>query len=132
MLASSSMDNGARGSKPARTESSIARSLTFLAMGPATPIEGSAIDGIVDVRAEAKLRRIGLADDDGAGVAQPLDQEAVRRRYEILQERGAPRRADALDRQQILDRMGKAVERPLRLAARQFGVALPRLRQQLS
>src|SRR5580700_2149339 len=105
MLASSSMDNGARGSKPARTESSIAKSLTFLAMGPATPI-----DGIVGVRAEAKLRRVGLADDDGAGVAQPLDQEAVRRRYEILQERGAPGRADALDRQQILDRMRKAVE----------------------
>ena len=95
-------------------------------------VEGRAIDGIVGVRAEAKLRRVGLADDDGAGVAQPLDQEAVRRRYEILQERGAPGRADALDRQQILDRMRKAVERPLRLAARQLGVALPRLRQQLS
>ena len=36
-------------------------------------VEGRAIDGIVGVRAEAKLRRIGLADDDGAGVAQPLD-----------------------------------------------------------
>src|SRR4029077_1072734 len=31
-----------------------------------------------------------------------------------------------------LTALGKAVERPLRLAARQLGVALPRLRQQLS
>ena len=64
------------------------------------------------VGARPELRRVGLADDDGAGRLEPLDHERVRLRHVVLEDLRPPGRADPLRRRQVLDRHRHAVQRP--------------------
>ena len=59
----------------------------------------------------AELRRRRLADEDGAGLAQPADGHRVLGRHLVGEDQRAHRRPDALGEQQILDRERHAVER---------------------
>ena len=69
-----------------------------------------------------ELRRRGLADDDGAGGAQPRDDDRVLVGHPVLQDPRALGGALALHRREVLDRDRHAVERPVRRAARQAPV----------
>jgi hypothetical protein len=86
-------------------------------------------DGVVGVRAESELGRVGLADDDGTGAPHARHHQPVVRRHMIGQRR-AERGADAGRRGHVLDGQRKAVQRPATLAARQFRIAGIGLRQQ--
>ena len=66
------------------------------------------IDG---VGAGREFRRIGLAEDDGAGLAQPLDRGGILVGHEILVERRAEGGADALGERHVLDHDRQAVQR---------------------
>ena len=68
-------------------------------------------DRVERVAARAELRRVGLADDDGARRLEPLDREGVVVGHVVLEDLRAPRGADALGRRQVLDRHRHAVER---------------------
>jgi hypothetical protein len=60
--------------------------------------------------AEPELGRVGLADEDGAGVAQAPGQSRVGRRHVLGVERGAVGGGDPLRRDEILDRKRQAPE----------------------
>jgi hypothetical protein len=44
---------------------------------PLDRVAGDAEDGVEGVRAGGELRHVGLADEDRAGVADPLDEQVV-------------------------------------------------------
>ena len=70
---------------------------------------GQAIDA---ARPEAELRRVGLADQNGAGVPQPLDAEFVAC-GNVVPERQRPiGRAHAFGVREVLDRERKPLQRP--------------------
>ena len=62
-------------------------------------------------RAHGELVEVGLADDDGAGGAQPLDDGGVVRRPPALEDLRRARRRDAPRAQVVLQRDGHAGER---------------------
>src|SRR6266481_4796305 len=63
-------------------------------------VERAAKHVVVGVGAEPELRRVGLADDDGAGTLDALDVNRVGGRHEILEDARALGGADALGRGQ--------------------------------
>ena len=86
-----------------------------------------AVDRIVGMRAQPEFRRVGLADDDRAGLAHALDHDAVGRRHEVFENRRALGHRHALDRGEVLHRLGKAVQRADVRSLGKLGVARPRL-----
>ena len=95
-------------------------------------VERPAEHVVVGVGAEPELRRVGLADDDGAGALDALDHDGVGGRHEILEDARALRGADALGRGQVLDRLGQAVHPAANFAARQLVVARLGLRNEIA
>src|SRR5215468_4724679 len=72
------------------------------------------------MRAQAKFRSVGLANEDRSGIAQALDHKAIGGGYEVLENRRALSRANVLDRLQVFHCMGNAMQRTQVLAARQL------------
>ena len=85
-------------------------------------IAGRLEDRVVADGAVAELRHIGLADDDGARFLQPLDDDVVLVRREVLVEHRAHGGDQVLGRHQILDADRHAGERAHFLALRELGV----------
>ena len=84
------------------------------AAGRARLVVGVARDAVhlvIGVRAEPEFRRVGLADEDRAGLAQPFDHDAVGGRNGVLEDRRAEGVRKILDGGEILHREGKAVQR---------------------
>ena len=92
-------------------------------------IEGGAEDLVEGLRAGPELRRVGLADGDGAGAAQPLDDQRVDVGHVVAVDRRAPRRANPLGRDEVLVGDGQPEEGADRVAPREGGVGRSRLRQ---
>ena len=90
-----------------RDAGAAARSARGLAL--VVGVERAAEHVVVGVGAEPEFRRVGLADDDGAGALHALDHDGVGGRHEILEDARALRGADALGRGQVLDRLREAV-----------------------
>ena len=67
-------------------------------------VAGCAIDGIEGLGAEAEFGGVGLADDDRARRAKPLDEDRILSWHEALEQRRAHRHGHALHRREILDR----------------------------
>ena len=89
-------------------------------------IVGLAAEPVVALRQRAHRE---LRDEDRAGVAQPLDDGGVVVEDLILKRAGAPRRRDALGREQVLRAPGDAVKRPSVSAGADLAIGLRRLRQ---
>ena len=83
---------------------------------------------VVGVALQGQLGDIGLAEDDGAGAAQPRHRQLVGVRNEVGVEPRAPGRAQAPDEQVVLDRHRNAVEGAQRRALRPARGARPRRR----
>ena len=82
------------------------------------------------VRAESKLRRVGLADEDRAGSPQPLDEERIVRGHMIVMEPRAPGRTQPARLREILHGMRESMQRPARDPACELVVAVLGLREQ--
>jgi hypothetical protein len=74
------------------------------------------------LRAGAELGRVGLADDDGPGGAQALDEQAVAVGHVVAVDGRAERGAQTGGERQVLHRQRQPVQRPGRVAARQRGI----------
>ena len=86
-----------------------------------------AVDLVVGMRAQAELRRVGLADKHRALPAQALRHDAVVRRHVARQRAAAHRRHHAGDSRQILGRLRKTMHPAARQTLRQQHIALTRL-----
>ena len=82
------------------------------------------------MRAQPEFRRVGLADDDRAGLAHALDHDAVGRRHEVFEDRRALGHRHAFDRGEVLHRLGEAMQRADVFAPGNLGVAPTRLGKQ--
>ena len=87
-------------------------------------IAGYAEHLIEGVRAQAELRRVGLADHNTAGRFHALHQQAILCRNKIAQQWRTLRGGNAGDVAQVFDRLRHAVHPAHRLAARQLRIAL--------
>jgi hypothetical protein len=83
------------------------------------------------LRAEAELRHVGFADDDGAGGLLALHHAAIEVRNKIAVQRRSVGGADARSLVQVFHSDGNAVERPEPLAFGQRFVRCRGLRHQL-
>jgi hypothetical protein len=80
-------------------------------------IAGRAVDAVGGVGAGTELRRIGLGQNDAAGVAYARNAVFVGRRHGVLEQQRAPGRAQALGGLQVLHADRQAGQRPWILAA---------------
>ena len=78
------------------------------------------------LRSRAELRRVRLADDDRAGVTEPLDEQRILGRHEIPVDRRPECRPDPVGGLQILVRDRQAVQRPDLPAVGQVFIGEPR------
>ena len=101
----------ASGTMPARDRDRRTAGRSGRAQRGIPRIEGRAEQRIDGVGAGREFRRIGLAEDDRAGLAQPLDRGGVLVRYEILVERRTEGGADALGERHVLDDHRQAMQR---------------------
>lgn len=104
-------DNG-RGAATAATRS--ARQVVRVARQP--------VDQVVGLVGQRQFRRVGLAEDDGAGGLQTCDHGCVGAGDEVLAAERAGRRDEICRVEGVLDRDGYAVQRPEGVAA--FGGAI--------
>ena len=79
-------------------------------------IDGAPVDEVVALEAHQELGAVGLADDDGARLAQAIHRHVVGVGHERPQARGADGRDDAFGGEAVLDRHRHAVKRPERLS----------------
>ena len=91
-------------------------------LGRVIGVERPAEDLVERLRAGAELGRIGLADRDGAGRLDALDDQPVVLRHVVLVDRRAPRGAETARRHEVLVRDGQAEQRAAVLAAGERGV----------
>ena len=74
-------------------------------------VDGGAEDLVVSLRAGAKFRRVGFAQTNGSGGAEPFHQQGILPRDVIAKDARAERGADAAHRLQVLVGDGEAVKR---------------------
>ncbi|MCY1398697.1 hypothetical protein D9M71_137330 [compost metagenome] len=87
-------------------------------------IAGGAEHAVVALRAQAKLRHVGLADEDRATGPHPRDADGVLGRHLLGEDRRAHGGTNARGGGQVLHRLGHAVHPAQPLTARQLAVAL--------
>ena len=87
-------------------------------------IAGRAEDGIAGVAAGGPFRRIGLAEDDGAGRAQPCDRTLIGGGHIVTQQGAAIGGAHPGGVLRILDQDGESVQRAVILSAQDRGLGL--------
>ncbi len=93
-------------------------------------VQRRAEDGIVGVRAKTEFRHIGLADEDGPGLAQPCHHRAISFRDMVAEERRALGGRQARHVLQVFHGNRQAVQGTDGAAARQDFVMLPRFGHQ--
>ena len=85
-------------------------------------VVGGAVDRVVALVVGEQQRHVGLAEQHGPGVLQPIDRERVGRRHVVLELRIAPRGRRARHVVALLDGHGHAVERPPYFATRERSI----------
>ena len=85
-------------------------------------VVGGAVNVIVALRVGEHVRHVGLAEHDGAGMQQAIDQERVAGGDVVLPQRIAEGGRQAGDIERFLDRHRNAVQRSPALAAGEGGI----------
>ncbi len=98
------------GQHTARERDRRATARAAAGFGGLVGVERRAEDVVEGLRASAELGHVGLAEGDGAGVVDALDEEGVGGGHEIFEDARAERGADSAGEQQVLVGDGQAVQ----------------------